>query len=171
MNNDGMQKALETLGKGVIHVAGDLVVEKHVEYEVNNVEAGGIGIQINNGSPDTPLTVADKDVRDALLELQEARDEGGGYILHDKAQWYAIFRVLSQKCGYPAKLKDFERTMLNIGAGDMRVACSYESMKKVAVPNLPERIDLWPQFVNSADRHSLKQLKVAVKLMEIMHLK
>ena len=44
-----MQKALEAIGKGGIQVAGDLVVEKHVEYEVNNVENGGIGIQIVNG--------------------------------------------------------------------------------------------------------------------------
>lgn len=33
----------------VINVAGDYVQNKHVEYEVNNVEAGGIGIQIING--------------------------------------------------------------------------------------------------------------------------
>ena len=36
-------------GKGGITVAGDLVLEKHVEHEVNGVEAGGIGIQIVNG--------------------------------------------------------------------------------------------------------------------------
>ena len=29
-----------------INVKGDLVMEKHVEHEVANVEAGGIGIQI-----------------------------------------------------------------------------------------------------------------------------
>ena len=49
MNQEELQKALEAIGKGGIQVAGDLVVEKHVEYEVNNVEPGGIGIQIVNG--------------------------------------------------------------------------------------------------------------------------
>ena len=49
MNQEELQKALEAIGKGGIQVAGDLVVEKHVEYEVNNVEDGGIGIQIVNG--------------------------------------------------------------------------------------------------------------------------
>ena len=34
--------------RGGIHVAGDFVVNKNVEYEVNNVENGGIGIQIVN---------------------------------------------------------------------------------------------------------------------------
>ena len=49
MNQEELQKALEAIGKGGIQVAGDLVLEKHVEYEVNNVEDGGIGIQIVNG--------------------------------------------------------------------------------------------------------------------------
>ena len=49
MNQEDIQKALEALGKGGITVAGDLVLEKKVEYEVNNVEKGGIGIQIING--------------------------------------------------------------------------------------------------------------------------
>ena len=30
----------------IINVAGDYVQSKHVDYEINNVEAGGIGIQI-----------------------------------------------------------------------------------------------------------------------------
>ena len=49
MNQEDIQKALEAIGKSGTTVAGDLVIEKHVEYEVNNVEAGGIGIQIVNG--------------------------------------------------------------------------------------------------------------------------
>ena len=49
MKQEDIQKALEALGKSGITVAGDLVLEKHVEHEVNNVEAGGIGIQIVNG--------------------------------------------------------------------------------------------------------------------------
>ena len=52
MKQEDIQKALEALGKSGITVAGDLVLEKHVEHEVNNVEAGGIGIQIVNGARD-----------------------------------------------------------------------------------------------------------------------
>ena len=38
----------------IINVAGDYVQSKHVDYEINNVEAGGIGIQIvNNSQPTT----------------------------------------------------------------------------------------------------------------------
>lgn len=37
----------------IINVAGDYVQSKHVDYEINNVEAGGIGIQIVNNSQPT----------------------------------------------------------------------------------------------------------------------
>ena len=50
MKKEDVQAALEAISKGGIQVAGDLVLEKHVEYEVANVEDGGIGIQIVNGS-------------------------------------------------------------------------------------------------------------------------
>ena len=50
MNQEEIKKALEALGKSGIQVNGDFVVSKHVEHEVNNVGAGGIGIQIVNGN-------------------------------------------------------------------------------------------------------------------------
>ena len=34
----------------IINVAGDYVEKKEVQYEIGNVEAGGIGIQIINGA-------------------------------------------------------------------------------------------------------------------------
>ena len=42
------EEMMEMLSKSGIHVAGDLVLEKHVENEIGNVEPGGVGIQINN---------------------------------------------------------------------------------------------------------------------------
>jgi hypothetical protein len=50
MKKEDLQAALEAISKSGIQVAGDLVLEKNVEYEVANVEEGGIGIQINNGN-------------------------------------------------------------------------------------------------------------------------
>lgn len=45
MIQEELQKALEAISKGGIAVNGDLVLSKHVENEIGNVEAGGIGIQ------------------------------------------------------------------------------------------------------------------------------
>ena len=50
MKKEDIQVALEAISKCGIQVAGDLVLEKHVEYEVANVEDGGVGIQVINGS-------------------------------------------------------------------------------------------------------------------------
>lgn len=156
------------MGKSGIHVAGDLVLEKHVEYEVANVETGGIGIQIVNGSK--PRTQAEADVFTALERLQESRDETGALVMHDLDQWYAVFRVLSHFCGFPTKPKDFELTMKNIGCDELRLPCKYDSFRKVTLNKLPQNVALWRQYISTADQYSLKQLKVAVKLMELLQI-
>ena len=53
--------------KTVINVAGDYVQSKHVDYEINNVEAGGIGIQIVNSSK-SATTAATGRVRTPKLQ-------------------------------------------------------------------------------------------------------
>ena len=168
MKQEDLQKTLEVLSKGGIHVAGDFVVSKHVEYEVNNVEAGGIGIQINNEKCSPMVTNTEEDVKSAIEKLMEARDENGTYIMRDQDQWYAVFRVLSAKCGFPQKSKDFVVTMANLGLDNLRVPCRYESIRKVSFHNLPQNVDLWHQYQNTADQYSMKQVTVAVRLMELM---
>ena len=70
-----MDKALlEKILKSGITVQGDLVMEKHVENEIGNVEAGGIGIQIvhsmaDKSTPCKPNAAADPL---ALLNTPEA---------------------------------------------------------------------------------------------------
>ena len=53
--------------KTIINVAGDYVQSKHVDYEINNVEAGGIGIQIANSSK-SATTAATVRVRTPKLQ-------------------------------------------------------------------------------------------------------
>lgn len=43
-----LEEMIKALAQGGINVEGDLVMEKKVEYEVNGVAAGGIGIQVVN---------------------------------------------------------------------------------------------------------------------------
>lgn len=50
-----------------INVKGDLVMEKHVEHEVANVEAGGIGIQV----------IGDKKPKDSDGKEEEGSEEEG----------------------------------------------------------------------------------------------
>ena len=47
---------MEDNAKTIINVAGDYVQSKHVDYEINNIKAGGIGIQFVNGAL-TPYTL------------------------------------------------------------------------------------------------------------------
>lgn len=46
MKKEDIQNVLAAIGKSGITVNGDLVLEKNVQYEVANVENGGIGIQL-----------------------------------------------------------------------------------------------------------------------------
>ena len=50
MDHKDIEKIMKALKEGgTTIVAGDLVMEKHVEHEIGMVEAGGIGIQVNQG--------------------------------------------------------------------------------------------------------------------------
>lgn len=133
MNQEDIQKALEAIGRSGINVAGDLVLEKKVEYEVNNVEAGGIGIQITNGK-DTPLTKSDKDIKAAIEELLKAKDEEEKFVFKNKKQWWAVYRVLFYFCNYPSQMKAFESKIkeLEVSIHDTKLELSYESLSKAS---------------------------------------
>lgn len=87
MKSEELERIIETIGKGGVQVAGDLVIEKHVEHEVANVEAGGIGIQIVNNrygiddghndlicpKDDPVLQLLDELVKDAISKNKSAK--------------------------------------------------------------------------------------------------
>ena len=113
---------------------------------------------------------SEEEVKHAIEKLMEAKDDQNGFLMHDQNQWYAIFRVLSTFCGYPQKAPDFSRTMENLGMGAMRIPCRYDSFRKVSPNKLPQNVSLWHQFKNTADQYSMKQVVVAVKLMELLEI-
>ena len=137
MKEDDMQKTLETIAKSGITVNGDLVLEKHVEYEVGNVENGGIGIQINNGK-ETPIAKSDKDIKSAIEVLLAAKDEKDAYLFQNKKQWWAVYRVLFYFCNYPTQMTAFGAKMkeLEVAKVDGKRALSYESLS-AAVKEVP----------------------------------
>ena len=129
MNKEDMMAALEAIGKSGIIVKGDLVLEKKVEYEVANVENGGIGIQINS-SKDVPLSVSDKDIKAAIEALLKTRDDDDRLLFQNKKQWWAVHRVLSTFCNYPKQMTSFKTKITDMEidyAGNPNVI-SYDSL-------------------------------------------
>ncbi|MBQ6085020.1 MAG: hypothetical protein IJK94_00790 [Bacteroidaceae bacterium] len=112
---------------------GDVVGVKVVENEIGNVEAGGIGVQTNHyeDNKSTHLTASDKDIKVAIEELLEAKDDKSEFLFRNKKQWWAVYRVLKEFCNYPADMKGFETKMKELCVADVngRPAMSYESLK------------------------------------------
>ena len=176
MTQEKLQKTLEALGKGGLTVNGDLVLEKHVENEIGNVEAGGIGIQINHyeESRMPSLTVSDKDIKSATEALMEAKDDKGQHLFRNKKQWWAVYRVLKEFCNYPADMKGFEAKMkeLEVANTDGRPALSYESLKGASkdVPKLACSPSAWSGFESISDNYK-QQCVVAEFLMRKLGIK
>ena len=168
MKQEDLQKALEAIGKCGINVAGDLVVEKKVEYEVNNVENGGIGIQIVNGREKVPLTVSDKDIKSSVEILMKELDEDGEFLFRNKKQWYAVYRVLETYCNYPSKMTVFVSKMkeLELDHIDAKRMLTYESL--VAAPkDVPQMVCSPSNWCTLKDKseHYMQQYVVAEFLM------
>ena len=137
MKQENLQKTLETVTKCGITVNGDFVLEKHVEYEIGNVENGGIGIQINNGK-DAPIAKSDKDIKSTIEALLAMKDEKDAYLFQNKKQWWAVYRVLFYFCNYPTQMTAFEAKMkeLEVAKVDGKRDLSYESLS-AAVKEVP----------------------------------
>lgn len=171
MNQEDIQKALEAISKSGISVKGDLVLEKHVEYEVNNVEEGGIGIQINNGNATNTisLTEPDKKIKMAIEELLKAKDEQGRFVFKNKKQWWAVFRVLSTYCNYPSQRTAFENKMteLKVAEVDGERDLTYDSLIKAqdSVPKIATCTpSAWSEYKDINDNYK-QQYVVAEFLM------
>lgn len=173
MKQEDIQKALEVIGRSGIHVAGDLVLKKNVEYEVNNVEAGGIGIQINNGS-DSKLSQSDKDIRVAIEALLRAKDGEDGFVFKNKKQWWAVFRVLSTFCNYPTKMTAFVTKIndLELDYADNTTVITYDSLSAAPkdVPMMSCSPAAWDSMRDKSDNYK-QQYVVAEFLMQKLGIK
>ncbi len=129
MKNETIQKTLESLNKGGIIVNGDLVLEKHVENEIGNVESGGIGFQIIKGK-ETAFTNSDKDIKAAIAELMVTKDDNGKYLFVNKKQWWAVYKVLMTYCDYPSHMTAFVKKMKELGLAEVdgKRDLSYDSL-------------------------------------------
>ena len=107
MKQEDIVKVLETLGS--INVAGDLVLEKHVEHEVNNVEAGGIGIQIVNGKVEEEAKDYNNEKRQLSYEkLARAIEDTQNYFWANSA-YAVVYCVCRDDFGMQPNMSAFER--------------------------------------------------------------
>lgn len=117
------------------------------------------------------LAPSDEKIKKAILTMLEEADETGKRIFTEQAQWYAVYKVLSQdEYGFPSKMSDFCVVMQNMGMGDVKPKCDYESIRKVPneISQAPGRVSLWPGFLNKATDKFKKQIIVAKRLIELL---
>ena len=105
MNQEDIQKTLEAISKSGITVAGDLVLEKKVEYEVNNVENGGIGIQIVNGEKNSQ-SVSDK--KELSKEQLASAIENCQQFFWANASYAVVFCICRDEYKIKMSKSDFE---------------------------------------------------------------
>ena len=67
-----IEELMKQLAQGGINVQGDLVMKKEVQYEVSNVENGGIGIQVVNGNVAAQANPASDKSQAAEVDMAEA---------------------------------------------------------------------------------------------------
>ena len=174
MKKENKQKILEAVTKSGITVNGDFVLEKHVEYEIGNVENGGIDIQINNGK-EAPIANTDKDIKSAIKALLAEKDEKDAYLFQNKKQWWAVYRVLFYFCNYPTQMTAFETKMkeLEVAKIDGKRDLSYESLS-AAVKEVPLMAicspTTWNTLKDKSDNYK-QQYVVADYLMQKMGIK
>ena len=95
------EEMIEMLGKSGIHVAGDLVLEKHVENEIGNVENGGVGIQINNyekkpTSPKANKKSEKKPSADKPKTLKYYLHGNNGKLMEQRKRVTIVYRKLNE---------------------------------------------------------------------------
>ena len=127
MKKEDIIAALEAVKKSGITVNGDLVLEKNVDYEVANVENGGIGIQINHGMQGKNAEPADEEQQTTTkkrteLESDEAKKywlrlekagfvDANGALMPETTRKQAMYiaELFAERLGIKSKWKTFEQ--------------------------------------------------------------
>ena len=134
MNQEDILAALEAVGKSGITVNGDLVLEKKVDYEVANVENGGIGIQINHG-------IEEKDVEPTNTNHQQRNeelfhfvhpelDETEAWHIHDAVKRVVRLQGIQMICQYLVGLKGEKKVLL-----PPNPSIAYAELVRMGMPN------------------------------------
>lgn len=159
-----------------------MMTEEQKLQWLQSLMAGGVNVnQLNLGDGtqnfymsgtqrETVRPASETAVEQAIAALYEATFEEGGEqkpLFQDQAQWYAVYRVLVEYCGYPGKMSDFVNLVKERGYSNQSPRCDYDSLKKTSqrCPRLACRPDMWQQFANLSENYH-KQCRVAEFLQE-----
>lgn len=157
-----LQQLLEKFGAGGTFVFGDQVTNKYVENEIGYVEAGGIGIQINNGAPKEASGQEDTlPTREAMIQAVEATEKEG--LWWSSRSWAVVFRVYQMK-GYKGSISEFVREVKAWGLKNDH-ECNYDAVQKPVASGVlsgtPER---WK--ANGAQGQTVKLAEALLKELE-----
>lgn len=115
--------------------------------------------------------LSDKKVREALLALMKATDDAGAQVFTHRYQWWGVYRVLTEFCGFPQKASDFERAITNLDLGDVAVPHCRENYRKV--PNECPRLAspnvwLWANFKDTGTDKERAIIAAAMKFLALL---
>ena len=108
-------------------------------------------------------------VKRLLLRLLEV-EEAGERIMTEKVQWYAVYKVLTEKLGYPCVMAEFVRAMQLLGMDRVSPPVCLQSLKKAPKSTDPLlwSVDRWPEYLGRASEPVRRQIRVAMKLLALM---
>ncbi len=145
MEEAKIEKALEMIRKSGVTVAGDLVLEKHVDKEIGNVENGGIGIMINGKEvdwKDARKKAASSAAEPSVPKGKERQDEVFKFIhpaidsketewqIHDEIKRLVTKQGIQEICQYLKQMADEKRILLPQNAEKV-----YNELVRIGMPN------------------------------------
>lgn len=149
----------------------DMVSQVVASAKQVNIMTGDHAQVIYNEASATKPTVtrSEEIIKRALIRLMDEKDDDGKYLVYEQGQFYGLKAVLTSPiCGLPSKPSDFEKVMSNLELDKLRIPYVYESVRRIHPHQLPNNVELWHQYLNIADEYSLKQVKPAVRLIELL---
>lgn len=138
---------------GVYNAPGSVSVGTIKDLDIENLIAGDpdvIKAIVEAHKKQTQATATGKSVniKQIIKDCLDAVDDKGRKIFTERYQWYAVFRVLHEKCNYPDQMPSFIEKMeeLNIAYND--VPYTYASLKYAlrACPMLACKVERWEQY-------------------------
>ena len=117
---------------------------------------------------EAPLTASEKDIKKAIEELLKEKDSQGEFVLKNKKQWWAVYRVLREFCNYPTKMTAFVAKMndLRLDYAENGTTITYDSLSATTkdVPLMNCSTSTWDSLKDKSDNY-MQQYVVANFLM------